>query len=156
MRSAIVVGVALVVLSGCAGADSKNETCAPSGSWHIVDTRTSASGGLCAGVDFGSDASDVQIAVDQANRTFTWLEDGFSFAGTINLGTCSGSVTTTVTMEIGTDADGNPVTLTAAQTRNVAFHGNTYTGNGMSALSTNVAVTDLPCSLQYTSSGTRQ
>lgn len=152
MKKMALAICAIAVMTACGGSDSA-PTCAPSGTWLITDTRTTSSGGACATIDLSP--STVQISVDSAARTFTWTEDGTPFAGTINLGTCAGTVTAGFTGNI-TDEIGNAATLTMSVSRNVAFNGGSFTGSGTGALSTSGTVTGIPCSLNVTSTGSRQ
>jgi hypothetical protein len=98
----------------------------------------------------------INVTVDSAAGTFTWVEAGESFAGTINTGTCSGSVTATLSEQIGTDANGDPIMLTMAESRTIAFNENQMSGSVVVALSANTTMTGLPCSLNATTTGTRQ
>src|SRR6185369_12292132 len=94
MRSVpgLLVLTLIVGIAACGGSES---TCAPSGSWAITDTKASTSGGVCASLP-ASSAGTIQLSVDSAAKTFTWTESGVQFGGTIDLGTCRGTVTTTL------------------------------------------------------------
>ncbi len=147
-----------MVLSACGGSGNTTSTpaCTPSGSWRITDTRSSSSGGMCSNTTFASTVTDVTVTVDSTAKTFTWTESGNAFAGTIDTGTCSGSVTAAISQPIGTDSYGNPITLTMAETRTISFNGGQMSGSVVAALSANTALTALPCSLNATTTGARQ
>jgi len=149
MRS--ILGLLFFVgLAACGGSDSSS-TCGPSGSWAITDTRTSTSGGLCASLSAISPGT-VQLTVDSAAKTFTWSESGHQFAGSIDLGTCQGTVTTTS----DTPTADPSVTITTTAVRNVQFSGNSVTGALVANVTASATVTGLPCSANYTTSGSRQ
>ncbi len=72
--------------------------------------------------------------------------------GSIDLGTCQGTVTTTS----DTPTADPSVTITTTAVRNVQFSGNSVTGALVANVTASATVTGLPCSANYTTSGSRQ
>lgn len=143
------------MLAACGDSAEPAAPCAPSGSWTLTDTRTSSSGGYCATAEMATETTPVLITVNAAAGTFTWTEDGTPFAGTINLGTCSGNVTAGNSVpfvdEVGADA-----LLNASVSRTMTFNGNSVSGTAAFQMSTTGVLTGVPCSLNGSFTGTRQ
>lgn len=146
-----VLALSLVVL---ACGDKKEPTCSATGTWQIADTRSSSSGGYCDTEDFATSTSTVQLTYDGASDTFTWTEDGDSFAGTIDRATCEGTVTA-VKQVAFTDPDDQEQILTMTALRSFTLGGN-YAGTAAVTIEATGGLDGVPCTIAYSSTGTRQ
>lgn len=156
--------LATAIMTACGGSDSGNggntpAPCSITGTWKILDTRTTSTAGLCSDATMASSASTITITAGAAPNAFVWVDEtGASYTGTINLTACTATVTTTETQALGTDANGNAITMSAVQIRNVAFTAGSMTGTvGVNFSATPAgSVTGVPCSLTASTTGTRQ
>ena len=154
MKTKALLMMMLLGVAACGGEEDGKDCVG--GVWKLTDTRTSYSGDFCGTDNFAAADETDTLVIDHSAKRFTWTDDdGVVYAGNMDFGSCSGTVTATRTGNFD-DGAGGTVQATMTITRSFKISGSSMTGSGTVSIATSPVTTGTPCTFKFSSTGAKQ